>query len=96
MLTIKETAVRLNVSVRTVNNLLAERKLGCVKIGRLVRISEEQIQQFVNRLHNPPLPALDELAFDVGREVDRWPNATLNEPPPRFHAKWILTSRFES
>lgn len=49
MLTIKETAARLNVSVRTVNNLLADRKLGCVRIGRLVRISEEQIQQFVNR-----------------------------------------------
>ncbi len=52
MLTVKEVAARLKVSVATVYNLVAQGKLACHRIGTgrgAVRVSEDQLRSFLER-----------------------------------------------
>ncbi len=49
LLTIEEAAERLNVSVRNVREHIYRRRLPIVKIGRLVRIEEAELEAFIER-----------------------------------------------
>ena len=44
---IKATAMRINVSPYTVRNWVATRRLACVRLGRLVRIPESEIERLI-------------------------------------------------
>ena len=45
--TIKEVAVYLKVDEKTVRNWIDEKKITTIKIGRLVRIRESDLQAFM-------------------------------------------------
>ncbi|MES5849466.1 MULTISPECIES: excisionase family DNA-binding protein [unclassified Bacillus cereus group] len=45
--TIKEIATQLKVSEKTVSNWIKDGSLDSYKVGRLVRISEEHLQNFL-------------------------------------------------
>lgn len=47
LLTPAEVAERLRLSERGVRQLAYERKLGCVRIGKLYRFTEQQVEQFI-------------------------------------------------
>ena len=47
MMTVKEVAQELNVSIRTVRRWISEGKLKAFKIGGVVRIPEEEYQKFI-------------------------------------------------
>lgn len=54
LLTVKQTAAQLEVSVRTIQRKIDSGDLGCIRDGRLVRISEDQIATFLaERTFNP-------------------------------------------
>jgi excisionase family DNA binding protein len=46
--TVKEAAAELNVSVSTVRAWVAQRRLGCVRLGRAVRIPASEIERLLN------------------------------------------------
>jgi excisionase family DNA binding protein len=56
LLTLKETADCLSVSLHTVRAWVARRKIEVVRIGRCVRIREEVIQKLITDGINPPKP----------------------------------------
>jgi len=43
----KEIAEKLNISVRTIDRLIKSKKLNACKIGRSVRITQEQLDEFI-------------------------------------------------
>ena len=47
LLTIKDVAVRLQVSPRTIHRLVAAGDLSVIRIGRAVRVSEEALKAFL-------------------------------------------------
>jgi excisionase family DNA binding protein len=47
LLTVEEAAGRLGTSVRFVRRLIADRRIAYVKVGRHVRIAEEDLTCFV-------------------------------------------------
>jgi excisionase family DNA binding protein len=47
LLTVQEAAERLNVSVRNIREHIYRRRLPIVKIGRLVRIEEGELEAFI-------------------------------------------------
>ena len=49
LLTIEEAAEFLNVSVRNVREQIYLRRLGIVKVGRLVRIEPSELEAFIER-----------------------------------------------
>jgi excisionase family DNA binding protein len=49
LLTIEEAAAMLNVSVRNVREQIYRRRLPIVKIGRLVRIEQKELEAFIDR-----------------------------------------------
>lgn len=49
LLTIDEVADRLNVSVRNVRHQIFHRRIPVVKIGRLVRIEEAEVEALIER-----------------------------------------------
>ncbi len=49
LLTIEEVAELLNVSVRNVREQIYRRRLGIVKVGRLVRIEQDELADFIER-----------------------------------------------
>jgi excisionase family DNA binding protein len=49
LLTIEEVAKRLNVSVRNVRHQIFHRRIPIVKIGRLVRIEEAEVDALIER-----------------------------------------------
>lgn len=53
-LTVKQVAELLQCSVRTVNELRAKNGLPCVKLGRLVRFSKEQVQAWLAEKQKTP------------------------------------------
>jgi excisionase family DNA binding protein len=55
LLTIAQAAERLQVSDATVYRLVANRRLGSIRVGRLVRISEADIERFLT--HNRVAPS---------------------------------------
>ena len=48
-LTVKQAASELNVSVHTIRAWIAQRRLGCVRLGRAVRIPASEIERLVER-----------------------------------------------
>jgi excisionase family DNA binding protein len=53
LLTVGEAAERLNVSVRNIRHQIHQRRLPIVKIGRLVRIDEHDLEAFIDRCRPP-------------------------------------------
>lgn len=49
LLTIEQAAERLSVSIRNIRHQIYRRKIPIVKIGRLVRIDERDLQDFIER-----------------------------------------------
>lgn len=49
LLTIEQAAERLTVSVRNIRHQIYHRKIPIVKVGRLVRIDEGDLQDFIER-----------------------------------------------
>jgi excisionase family DNA binding protein len=49
MLTVEEVAVHLKVTPRTVYRWIDEDKLQALKIQGIVRITEEQLDKFINK-----------------------------------------------
>ena len=47
LLTVEAAAERMGTSVRFVRRLVAERRIRFVKLGRLVRIAESDIEAFI-------------------------------------------------
>ncbi|EJR71075.1 helix-turn-helix domain-containing protein [Bacillus cereus group sp. MYBK5-1] len=47
--TIKEVATQLKVSERTVHNWIKKEQLASYKVGRLTRISEEQLKAYLEK-----------------------------------------------
>lgn len=54
LLTIEQAAARLNVSVRNIRHQIYTRRLAVVKIGRLVRIDERDLEALIARGRVPP------------------------------------------
>jgi excisionase family DNA binding protein len=54
----KRAAELLDVSVRTISNLLAARQLRPRKIGRRTLVSYRELMQFSRRDHESPVPDL--------------------------------------
>jgi excisionase family DNA binding protein len=52
-LTIRDAARRIGVSSRTVGKLLQRRQLRFYKVGRLTRITDEAIDEFIERSERP-------------------------------------------
>lgn len=49
LLTVDDVAERLNVSVRNVRHQIFMRRLPIVKIGRLVRVDERDLEDLIDR-----------------------------------------------
>ena len=49
LLTVRQAADRLNVSVRNIRHQIHQRRIRIVKIGRLVRIDERELESFIER-----------------------------------------------
>lgn len=49
LLTVEEAAERLNVSVRNIRHQIFQRRLPVVKIGRLVRVDERDLEALIER-----------------------------------------------
>jgi excisionase family DNA binding protein len=49
LLTAKEVALELNVSLRTVRRLITEQKIAVVRIGRVVRITPEALVALIGK-----------------------------------------------
>lgn len=47
--TIKEVAQNLKVSERTIHNWIKEGQLNSYKVGRLTRISKEQLEEYLQK-----------------------------------------------
>ena len=50
LLTRKEVAAKLKLSVRTIDSLIMLKELPAVRIGKSVRVTESALQTYVNRL----------------------------------------------
>jgi excisionase family DNA binding protein len=66
MLTIEQSAERLNMSVRYVRRLIAERRIAFHKIGRSVRLKATDIAAFVDAGRVEPITAAS-IWRDLGR-----------------------------
>lgn len=54
LLTVEEVAERLGVSVRYVRHQVFQRRIPFVKIGRLVRIDERELEAYIDQARVPP------------------------------------------
>jgi excisionase family DNA binding protein len=61
LLTVEAAAERMSTSVRFVRRLIAERRIGFVKLGRHVRIPESDLAAFIaaGRVAVLQVPAID-------------------------------------
>lgn len=57
LLTVEEAAARMNVCVRFIRRLTAERRIPYVKIGAHVRIDERDVDAFIESGRVQPAPA---------------------------------------
>lgn len=58
MLTVKTVAERLSLSLAKVYELIQSGELPCHRFGRSVRVSEEQLRQFLNETRVKPVRAI--------------------------------------
>ena len=56
LLSVREFADALKVTPACIRRWLLERKIGCVKLGRLVRIPSEELDRLISRGLRPPKP----------------------------------------
>lgn len=49
LLTVSQVAERLNVSERNVRHQIFQKRLGIVKLGRLVRIDGRELEEFIDK-----------------------------------------------
>ena len=61
LLSLEEVAVRLGVSYNTVRGYIESGRLRSTKIGRTVRVSEEELQKFLGA-QEPEQPPAEERA----------------------------------
>jgi len=61
-LSVRDTARETNTSPRTVRRWLAERRLGCVKVGGRIRIPREELNRFLAVGVRPAIPDFKQLA----------------------------------
>ena len=54
LLPLDDVAARLALSVRTVRRLVARQHLGACKIGKAIRIPEEELSRFITERFRPP------------------------------------------
>jgi excisionase family DNA binding protein len=59
LLTVEAAAERMGTSVRFVRRLVAERRIGFIKLGRLVRIAESDIDAFIEAGRMPAITSSD-------------------------------------
>jgi excisionase family DNA binding protein len=59
MLSLKQAAEELGVSINTLRAWIYRRKIGYVKVGRSVRVSQETIQQIIDRGTIPAIEGRD-------------------------------------
>lgn len=59
LLTVEATADRMGTSVRFVRRLVAERRIGFIKLGRFVRIAESDIDAFIQAGRMPAITSSD-------------------------------------
>lgn len=57
LLTVDEAAGRLNVSSSLVRDLIARRQLGAVKVGSRLRVSTDQLEQYIAANERPVVVA---------------------------------------
>jgi len=55
--TVEQTAELLNLSVHTIRAWIARRKIACVRLGRAIRVPQQEI---VRLIENGTIPAADE------------------------------------
>ena len=56
MLTVKDAAQRLGVPAKTVYKLTEEHSLACYRIGRAVRIAEDDLAAYMSSRYQPARP----------------------------------------
>ena len=55
LLTIDQAAERLATGARFVRRLIAEHRIAYIKVGKLMRIATNDLDDFINRVrHEPP------------------------------------------
>lgn len=59
LLTVEAAADRMGTSVRFVRRLIAERRIGFIKLGRLVRIAESDVDVFIEAGRMPAITSSD-------------------------------------
>jgi excisionase family DNA binding protein len=64
---IRDCAAALQVSERTIRRAIAAGKLQAIHIGRLVRVSSESLQQFVEAAQTKSQANFDELSASKGK-----------------------------
>ena len=55
LLTIEEAAALLGVKTQTLYLWVSQRRVPCRKIGRLVRFTETDLEEFIEKQKQPPL-----------------------------------------
>lgn len=76
LLTVDEAAARLRVHATTLRKLIADGELGCVRIGRKVMVTPDQITEFIDEnrqaaVRPAPMSPEEEAAVAVAEEADR-------------------------
>ena len=59
LITVEAAADRMGTSVRFVRRLIAERRIEFIKLGRLVRIAESDIDAFIEAGRMPAITSSD-------------------------------------
>jgi excisionase family DNA binding protein len=67
LLTVEAAADRMGTSVRFVRRLIAERRIEFIKLGRLVRIAESDIDAFIEAGRMPAITSSD--AWRAARRI---------------------------
>ncbi|GEM_PF-584433 len=70
LLTVEAAADRMGTSVRFVRRLVAERRIGFIKLGRLVRITESDIEVFIEAGRMPAITSSD--GWRAARRIALW------------------------
>lgn len=59
LLTRKQIAQKLNISIRTVDRLIIQGQLKSFKIGRSIRVSQDDLDEFIKRSYYDPLQPVE-------------------------------------
>ena len=71
LLTPEEVANKLAVSVKSVRNWLRQGKLKGIKVGRLWRIRESDLEEFLKMGESPPLRSYSKSQIEEFLKLDR-------------------------